>query len=1077
MERENRQYITYVKSLFILVVIVTMVFNPLSAGIANSEITQSPMSSEISQPEFSLSDAFSNYSETEIDDGYWLDAAANGVNLNLNDDDGATSVAFPFGFFYYDTSFSTVYISSNGYLSFTDMYPSDYSNDVFPSIDADNAYCVAPLWDDLIAQNNVYAWSTSEFVAIQYNNIILYPSGPVAGTFQVVFHSNGTLDFNYLEVLNINSATVGLNYGDGVYYNSYPDSSLLGVTTFTLRFNYDIIGSEVNVGLETPRYMSPHESTIINATVYNIGSNDEIDVELSIFLEGVTVSSTTIPLLISGDNSSISYEWTPTTDGAYNFTAYVEPIADELSLSNNQLTSIVVVYSGLPFAFFEDANLLGSDSTTVILTEFGIPYDHLTSADMGVVDLSGYEKVVIASYQSQAFMDRVYANMTWFEEYVADGGILEFHAFPSGAWVDDLLPGGVTYVYNPQESMLIVQPSNPMVTTPHQMTDIVVSNWIPTVWGHMDNLPAAAEVVIETLNGDPVLVEFGYGAGSIIISTQILEYGYFFVNCPLLENILLYSPVRAEHDVSVHLDAPSIVQPGEEVSLNVTVANAGLSSETNLQFGIRINGAEIYSGTVAFLENGAIYEESIPWTEYVLGTYEIAVYVEEVAGEIDTYDNEVVRLISVQSVIRVLWDQGHSCWSVGSYSYFIDELTDYGYIVETTTQLLNNTDLSMYSVLVLGAPQAVYSIEEQDAIEAFVMAGGGLLAFISVSAVLDDITDFAGIRWLGPSVPCNSTDIAVHEVTQDVGSVNLFAPYSILNVTEPAVILVNDTSSNPLVAASEIGLGRVVAIGDPTVLYYEPGMHLILLSDNLVLGINSINWLSEASSTYNITDTQQVPVVVTYMDSIVVACNAIDYFGIDSVELGYRVDGGTWQSVIMTHVSGDEYQGTIPAQPWACQVEYVVCSTNLRGSSYVDDNDGLCYSYLVTDPVLPVVAITAPAPDVTVSGTVSITTTASDIGSGISYVEFYLDGILIGTDSTGPYELEWDSSTVDDGSHTLMVRAYDGAGNDAEASITLITDNPTTTTTTPDIVLITIMVIAGGAVLVIVIVIILKKQE
>jgi hypothetical protein len=418
------------------------------------------------------------------------------------------------------------------------------------------------------------------------------------------------------------------------------------------------------------------------------------------------------------------------------------------------------------------------------------------------------------------------------------------------------------------------------------------------------------------------------------------------------------------------------------------------------------------------------------------------------------------------------------------YSYFIDELTDHGYIVETTTEPLNNTDLTMYSVLVLGAPEFAYSLEEQDAIEAFVMAGGGLLVFSSNAGILNVITDFAGIEWLGNGIECNSTDIAEHEVTQDVGSVYFFAPWSILNVTEPAVILVNDTSSNPLVAASEIGFGRVVAIGDPGLLYNDPSLELILMSDNLVLGINSMSWLSGGSSSYNITDTQQAPAVVRYIDSVVVTCNVTDNYGIDIVELAYRVDRGSWQSVAMTNMTSDTFQGTIPAQPWACHVEYVVCSTNLLGFSYVDDNDGLCYSYMVTDPVLPVVAITAPAPDATISGMVSITTTASDVGSGINYIEFYLDGVLIGTDNTGPYELEWDSSTVDDGNHTLMVRAYDGAGNDAEASIPLTTDNPTTDTTNttstdqiPDTVMITIMILAGGAVVVIVIVIILKKRE
>jgi len=1071
------QYLPYVKSLFILVIFVTMVFNPLSGGIASNETPQSPMSSEISQPEFEISEVFIDYAMEEIVEGTWIDAKTNGVNLGFSGDDASTVVAFPFVFDYYDSSFSSVYISSNGWMSFTNPNPTQYSNSPYPSSDPSHSYSLAPYWDDLMVSNNVYLWSTSEFVAIQYDNVVHYPGSPVAGTFQVIFHNNGTIDFTYLEILDSGTTTVGLNYGDGVYYNSYPAGDLLGLNNFTLRFTYEFEGSELSTSIETPEYAQIGATSIINASVYNLGTVDETDVNILIYLEGVVVSSATIPILYSGDNATITYDWTPTADGWNNFTAYVVPVLDEFTIANNRITKFVIVYSGLPFAFFRDANNFGVETTTVILTNNGIPYDLLTSADMGVVDLSGYAKVIIASYQTQTFMDRVYANMSWFEDFAAAGGILEFHAFPNGMWIDDLLPGGVTSVSMNHESMSIVQPFNQMVTTPHQITDGDVSSWYPSAYGHMDNLPPSAQIVIETVTEDPVLVEFGYGNGNIIISTQFLEYGYYTYGCKLLENILLYNPVRYEHDVSVYLDAPKLVTPGEDVLLNVTVVNGGLSSETDLQFGIRINGIEAYVGTIAFLENGTIYEESIPWTEYVLGTYDVIAYVEELPGEINIDNNEFVKLVRVSSITRVLWDQGHGSWPLMFHAFFIGELEYHGYYVETTIAPLNNTDLSLYSALVLPSPMVVYSIEEQDAIEDFVMAGGGLLAISSSTINLNDITDFAGIGWLGQSIACTSTDIAVHEVTQDVSSVYFFAPWTILNVTEPAVILVNDTSSNPLVAASEIGLGRVVAIGDPGVLHSEPGLELILMSDNLVLGINSFNWLTEGSSSTSITDTQQNPVAVTYMAGVVVACDVTDTYGIESVELVYRLDGGSWQSVAMTYMTGDTFQGTISAQPWACCVEYVVFSTNLRGFSYVDDNDGLCYSYIVTDPVLPEVSITAPAPDATVSGMVSITTTASDVGSGISYVEFYLDGVLIGTDSAGPYELEWDSSTADDGNHTLMVRAYDGAGNDAEVSIPLIIANPMTNTTTPDTVMITIMVIAGGGIIIIVIVIILKKRE
>jgi hypothetical protein len=229
-----------------------------------------------------------------------------------------------------------------------------------------------------------------------------------------------------------------------------------------------------------------------------------------------------------------------------------------------------------------------------------------------------------------------------------------------------------------------------------------------------------------------------------------------------------------------------------------------------------------------------------------------------------------------------------------------------------------------------------------------------------------------------------------------------------------------------------------------------------------------------------ISEILHTPAVVTYTDEATITCTATALMGIDEVDLVYRIDGSSWHAVDMTHTTGDTYTGTIPAQSWACHVEYVIWAMGLLGSTYVDDNDGLCYSYLVADLLDPEVSITAPAADASVSGMVTISVTTSDAGSGIDRVEFYVDGSLIGTDDSAPFELEWDSSEVSDGAHTLMVRAFDGAGNDAEASITLTTDNPTTTTTTdgipPDTMMI-VVVIGGAAVVIIIVVIILRKRE
>ena len=76
----------------------------------------------------------------------------------------------------------------------------------------------------------------------------------------------------------------------------------------------------------------------------------------------------------------------------------------------------------------------------------------------------------------------------------------------------------------------------------------------------------------------------------------------------------------------------------------------------------------------------------------------------------------------------------------------------------------------------------------------------------------------------------------------------------------------------------------------------------------------------------------------------------------------------------------------------------------------------------------PVTSITAPLAGATVSGTTSVTASATD-NVGVTKVEFYLDGALKFTDTTSPYSWSWDTTTATNGSHSLTSKAYDAALN------------------------------------------------
>jgi hypothetical protein len=62
------------------------------------------------------------------------------------------------------------------------------------------------------------------------------------------------------------------------------------------------------------------------------------------------------------------------------------------------------------------------------------------------------------------------------------------------------------------------------------------------------------------------------------------------------------------------------------------------------------------------------------------------------------------------------------------------------------------------------------------------------------------------------------------------------------------------------------------------------------------------------------------------------------------------------------------------------------------------------------------------------SGTITFAATASD-NVGVSRVEFSVDGTLRATDTSAPYSVTFDSTTLTNASHSLVARAYDAAGN------------------------------------------------
>jgi large repetitive protein len=99
-----------------------------------------------------------------------------------------------------------------------------------------------------------------------------------------------------------------------------------------------------------------------------------------------------------------------------------------------------------------------------------------------------------------------------------------------------------------------------------------------------------------------------------------------------------------------------------------------------------------------------------------------------------------------------------------------------------------------------------------------------------------------------------------------------------------------------------------------------------------------------------------------------------------------------------------------------------------------------------TDTTPPMATLTAPTGGVTVSGSITLSATATD-NVGVTKVEFYAGSTLLGTgtNSSGTtWQFSWNTSTVPNGSYSLTAKAYDAANYSGVSSARSFTVRNTT---------------------------------
>ncbi len=222
---------------------------------------------------------------------------------------------------------------------------------------------------------------------------------------------------------------------------------------------------------------------------------------------------------------------------------------------------------------------------------------------------------------------------------------------------------------------------------------------------------------------------------------------------------------------------------------------------------------------------------------------------------------------------------------------------------------------------------------------------------------------------------------------------------------------------------------------------YNPVYHVVLFG-----GGQGDTHMYKLDSAGQVTALKAAPIPMGVQNSVVTVdpvSGKYLIFGNSNDFYVYDVNADTW-----SRQGGTVPLYTPPANPAVFGIVAAPISTSTyKVTMFVRCVSSNCHVYLYkhyADVTAPSVSISSPLSGATVSGSITVSATASDGGSGLVGVQFKLDGNNFGTEVTGPpYSISWDTTAGLNGPHTLTAVARDLAGNQASATTVPVTvSNP-----------------------------------
>ncbi len=199
----------------------------------------------------------------------------------------------------------------------------------------------------------------------------------------------------------------------------------------------------------------------------------------------------------------------------------------------------VIPASNANILLVQDSLPWGQDSNRAVLNhlmELGhiSGWTTITTARLSEMELTNFDVIIIAGDQSSSAYSNLAAMSIALTAFVQAGGVVVYSACDAGwggGYIHYTLPGGVVKLSAYSQYNYIADSAHPIVTG--ALTDdraltntLLVGTYCSHTSFDRNTLPAGANVILQDGNGNPTLVEYPLGEGSVIATGLTWEYYY-----------------------------------------------------------------------------------------------------------------------------------------------------------------------------------------------------------------------------------------------------------------------------------------------------------------------------------------------------------------------------------------------------------------------------------------------------------------------------------------------------------------------------------------------------------------------